>query len=129
MLCYNIAFFQIEKRHDMSIKLRALTLAIASALAAQAHAHQDDAKAGRGVAELSAVTVRAYPLSGDGGTAISADTLDGSSLLLAGQATLGQALDGLPGVHSDTFGGGASRPVIRGQTAPRVKVLSDGSEL
>ncbi|NYT36966.1 TonB-dependent receptor [Allopusillimonas soli] len=113
----------------MSIKLRALTIAIASALAAQAHAHQGDAKTGRGVTELSAVTVRAYPLSGDGGTAISADTLDGSSLLLAGQATLGQTLDGLPGVHSDTFGGGASRPVIRGQTAPRVKVLSDGSEL
>src|SRR3546814_15854035 len=33
------------------------------------------------------------------------------------------------GVHADTFGAGASRPVIRGQTAPRVKVLSDGSEL
>ena len=44
-------------------------------------------------------------------------------------ASLGDTLDGLPGVHSDTFGGGASRPVIRGQTAPRVKALSDGSEL
>ena len=42
---------------------------------------------------------------------------------------MGDTLDGLPGVHSDTFGGGASRPVIRGQTAPRVKALSDGSEL
>lgn len=49
--------------------------------------------------------------------------------LLAGGTTLGNALDGQVGVHVDTFGGGASRPVIRGQTSPRVKVLSDGSEV
>src|SRR3546814_10484437 len=45
------------------------------------------------------------------------------------EATLGDTLNGMLGVHADTFGAGASRPVIRGQTAPRVKVLSDGSEL
>ncbi len=32
-------------------------------------------------------------------------------------------------VNSDTFGGGASRPIIRGQTAPRVAVLSDSALL
>ncbi len=42
---------------------------------------------------------------------------------------LGDLLNGLPGVHSDSFGGGASRPVIRGQTAPRLKVLSDSSAI
>lgn len=41
--------------------------------------------------------------------------------------TLGDVLDGLPGVRVDSFGAGAGRPVIRGQTAPRVKVLSDSS--
>jgi len=49
--------------------------------------------------------------------------------LLARGATLGEAIDTLPGVRADTFGGGASRPVIRGQTAPRVKVLSDSSSI
>lgn len=44
-----------------------------------------------------------------------------------GGGTLGEVLDGLPGVRADTFGAGAGRPVIRGQTAPRVKVLSDSS--
>lgn len=44
-----------------------------------------------------------------------------------GGATLGEALDHLPGVSADTFGAGASRPIIRGQSAPRVKVLSDSS--
>src|SRR5690606_19820446 len=41
----------------------------------------------------------------------------------------GASLNGLPGVHADTFGAGAGRPVIRGQTAPRVTVLSDGSQV
>ncbi|WP_433947068.1 TonB-dependent receptor domain-containing protein [Brevundimonas diminuta] len=55
--------------------------------------------------------------------------LRGDELIQRRQSTLGETLNGLPGVNSDTFGGGASRPVIRGQTAPRVKVLSDGSAL
>jgi len=55
--------------------------------------------------------------------------LEGRRLLERTQATLGDTLDGQPGVHSDTFGGGATRPIIRGQTAPRVKVLSDGVSL
>ena len=55
--------------------------------------------------------------------------LRGDELIQRRQSTLGETLTGLPGVNSDTFGGGASRPVIRGQTAPRVKVLSDGSAL
>jgi len=49
--------------------------------------------------------------------------------LVSGSGTLGEALEGLPGVRADTFGGGASRPVIRGQGAPRVKVLSDSSSI
>jgi len=55
--------------------------------------------------------------------------LMGEKLILKRSGTLGDMLEGAPGVHSDSFGGGASRPVIRGQTAPRVKVLSDGSEI
>lgn len=55
--------------------------------------------------------------------------IDAEALLKKGGSTLGDALKEQPGVHSDTFGGGASRPVIRGQTAPRVSVLSDGSSM
>lgn len=49
--------------------------------------------------------------------------------LLSRSGTLGEVLENLPGVRSDTFGGGSSRPVIRGQGAPRVEVLSDGSSV
>lgn len=49
--------------------------------------------------------------------------------LLSRGGTLGDLLNGLTGVHADSFGGGASRPVIRGQTAPRTKILSDGNSI
>ncbi|MCK9563786.1 MAG: TonB-dependent receptor plug domain-containing protein, partial [Bacteroidales bacterium] len=55
--------------------------------------------------------------------------LDGDRIFAQGAATLGEALQTQPGVHADTFGAGASRPVIRGQTAPRVTVLSDGANV
>ncbi|MCK9511551.1 MAG: TonB-dependent receptor [Pigmentiphaga sp.] len=82
------------------------------------------------VSELRPIVVSAAPL--DRG----ADEIAGPVLVLEGadlnwrrQPTLGDTLDGEPGIHSDNFGAGASRPVIRGQTAPRVSVLSDGSPL
>jgi iron complex outermembrane recepter protein len=80
--------------------------------------------------EVEEVVVQATPL---GHTLAEVATpvvqLRGDALVHRRQATLGETLQGIPGVNSDTFGGGASRPVIRGQTAPRVKVLSDSSEL
>lgn len=42
-------------------------------------------------------------------------------------ATLGNALAGESGIHSNPFGGGASAPVIRGQEGVRVKILQNGS--
>lgn len=56
-------------------------------------------------------------------------TLAGAELVHRRQGGLGETLAGLPGVHLDNFGGGASRPVIRGQTLPRIEILSDGAAL
>jgi iron complex outermembrane recepter protein len=82
------------------------------------------------VTELEEVVVRALPLDQRGDEVIgNVAVLSGDELVRRRQATLGETLQGIPGVNSDTFGSGASRPVIRGQTSPRVKVLTDGSEL
>lgn len=56
-------------------------------------------------------------------------TLSGDELVYRSQATLGETLSGMPGISFDNFGGGAGRPVIRGQTAPRVQALADGSSI
>lgn len=62
-------------------------------------------------------------------TATPVQILSGDELAHRRQGGLGETLAGLPGVHLDNFGGGASRPVIRGQTVPRIEILSDGANL
>jgi iron complex outermembrane receptor protein len=105
----------------LSCALTDVSLAMAdSVIPPEAHA----------VPTLSPIRVSANPLGlTRDSMALPAVVLQGRDLIIRRQGTLGDTLNGLPGVHADTFGGGASRPVIRGQTAPRVKVVSDGSEL
>lgn len=45
-----------------------------------------------------------------------------------GAATIGDALNSEVGIYANQFGAGSSRPVIRGQDGPRVKVLQNSSE-
>ncbi|MGV3478636.1 MAG: TonB-dependent receptor domain-containing protein [Sphingobium sp.] len=56
-------------------------------------------------------------------------SLTGEDLIHRRQATLGETLAGQPGINFENFGGGASRPVIRGQTSPRVQALSDSANI
>jgi iron complex outermembrane receptor protein len=60
------------------------------------------------------------------GSAQPASVLRGDALVRRRAATLGDTLDGLPGVAATGFGPGASRPVIRGLDGERVRLLEDG---
>ncbi|WP_091741565.1 TonB-dependent receptor domain-containing protein [Phenylobacterium immobile] len=112
------------------MRVRSLLLAASSAAALAAPALAQDGPHDHGEAPVSELVVTALPLDRRGHEVASSVTvLSGDALTTRRQATLGETLNGVPGVNSDTFGGGASRPVIRGQTAPRVKVLSSGSAL
>ncbi len=53
--------------------------------------------------------------------------LTGERLRLSLQPTLGETLSSIPGVTSTYFGPAASRPIIRGLDADRVRVLQNGS--
>ena len=44
-------------------------------------------------------------------------------------STLGETLDGEPGISGSGFTAGASRPIIRGQQENRVRVLNNGTEV
>ena len=54
-----------------------------------------------------------------------ADAYAGDALLLRSQGTLGETLDGTPGVSSSYFGPNASRPIIRGQEGDRIRILQN----
>jgi iron complex outermembrane receptor protein len=58
-----------------------------------------------------------------------ATALSREALLVHLPGTLGDALDGEPGVSSTAFGQGASRPVLRGLGAERVQVLTNGTSV
>jgi iron complex outermembrane receptor protein len=52
--------------------------------------------------------------------------LNGRELSLRREGTLGETLNGIPGVTATQFGPNASRPVIRGLDAERVRIMQNG---
>jgi iron complex outermembrane receptor protein len=77
--------------------------------------------------ELETIVVSASPLTQDrNALATLVDTVDRSQILQSGGANLADALANEPGVIGTSFAAGASRPVIRGFDANRVRVLENG---
>lgn len=52
--------------------------------------------------------------------------LNDEELSLKSAGTIGETIGHEQGVHNQSFGSGVGRPVIRGQSGPRVRVLSNG---
>lgn len=109
------------------MKIRIFLLSAVSIPAMTPHA-AFASQAGSSASRDIVVTASALEQKADE-TATPVITLSDEELVHRRQATLGDTLAGQPGINFDNFGGGASRPVIRGQTAPRVQSLSDGSNI
>ncbi len=82
------------------------------------------AQTARAGGTLPVVTVTGNPL-GAVDLIAPAEAYSGAALLLRVQSTLGEALDGTPGVSSSYFGPNSSRPIIRGQDGDRVRILQN----
>ena len=72
------------------------------------------------------VVITGNPLGREAGAA-PVSVLAGNGLLLRRAGTLGETLDGLPGVSASGFGPNSSRPVIRGLDGDRVRLLDGGA--
>ncbi|MCY1280688.1 putative TonB-dependent receptor [compost metagenome] len=111
----------------MSLIRHPLAWAVAAALTPAVPAVADSEP---GSVELESSVISASPLARSAERMVTpAAALEGDALVERRQATLGETLDGLPGVRGSSFGAGASRPVIRGLDGARVKVLSDGADV
>ena len=104
----------------MKIPFRRGACAAACLLAAAGAFAQD--------AALPAVTVTANPLGATQGAA-PVSSVSGNDLLLRRQGTLGETLNGVPGVSSTYFGPTASRPIVRGLDGDRIRILENGGAL
>jgi iron complex outermembrane receptor protein len=114
--------------------LRRVAFSAASliALAAAVSAHAEEAPAtpapesvtGNAVDKV-VITAAPYAVSLDTVTS-SVNVITRDKLDLLPPAGLGDTLNGQPGLRSTFYGPGASRPVIRGLSGPRVLVLENG---
>jgi iron complex outermembrane receptor protein len=75
---------------------------------------------------METVIVSASPITPEDKLATIVETVDREEILRAGGANLADALANTPGVTGSGFASGASRPVIRGFDANRVRTLEDG---
>ena len=78
--------------------------------------------------QLDTIKLQAHPLVQSAADFAVADQVIDHKKLAQGGVTIGDALAGELGVSSNQYGAGSSRPVIRGQDGPRVKVLQHASE-
>lgn len=100
----------------------AVALAFAAPLALAQGANSSQAT------DLAPVVVTANPLgSGLFDLVAPVSVLGGQDLTLRRESTLGETVANLPGVSSTYFGPNASRPVIRGLDADRIRILQNGT--
>jgi len=76
------------------------------------------------VTQLDPVVVTGNPLRSDE-LAAPVSVLSGDALVLRRGSSLGDTLNGQPGVSSTYFGPNANRPVIRGLDGDRVRILGN----
>ncbi len=119
MLCLFVRPWHLPwARYNLKIKpiVFALSLAISNS------AFADDKSI-----ELDPIAVTGNPLGvASDELVVPISVINGKELNARRASTLGETLNGIPGVSATQFGPNASRPVIRGLDAERVRILQNG---
>lgn len=106
---------------------RPLLLAAVSWTALTGVASAQSTARGEPVTELDEIIVTGAPFGiSQSASVIATTVVDEEALAVAPASTLGDLLASTPGLRSTSFAPGASRPVIRGLSGPRVQVLTNG---
>ena len=105
--------------------MRATGFFVFAAAAACAGSAAADAPAARPTVSEVVVTAAPYAVSLDSATT-SVDVVTRAQLDTAPPVGIGDLLAGMPGLRSTFYGPGASRPIIRGLSGPRVMILQNG---
>ncbi|OWT80042.1 MULTISPECIES: TonB-dependent receptor [unclassified Achromobacter] len=80
---------------------------------------------GQTTTDLAPIMITGNPLGSD---ALSSPStiVEGKALDLRREGTLGQTLNGLPGVSTTTYGPMVGRPIIRGLDGDRIRIMNNG---
>lgn len=102
-------------------KIKPMVLALTAFLAQNVYAAEP------AQIDLPALAVTGNPLGvGSDELVVPVTVLNGRELSLRREGTLGETLNGIPGVTATQFGPNASRPVIRGLDGERVRIMQNG---
>ena len=115
----------------MSFSKSALTLSITTILASTTSTllwADEEIPSSQSINKLESITITAHPLDQTDVDFGVADQNISREKLQESGTTLGEALKNELGIHSNSFGSGSSRPVIRGQEGARVKVTQNATE-
>ena len=113
----------------MLFKKKLISVSIFASMAPFAFADEDLTQSQKGtIQQLDTIHVQAHPLEQSAADFAVADHIVSQKKLAERGVTIGDALADELGVYSNQYGAGSSRPVIRGQDGPRVKVLQHASE-
>ncbi|MGO1157267.1 zinc piracy TonB-dependent receptor ZnuD [Acinetobacter lwoffii] len=110
----------------MSSPKNLITLSIFAVVAPTVFAEQSPSSIP--VQTMDTIQVQAHPLVQTAADFAVADQVVDQKALSERATTIGDALADELGVYSNQYGSGSSRPVIRGQDGPRLKVLQHASE-
>ena len=110
----------------MSFPKNLITLSIFAVVTPTVFAEQSSSSIP--VQTMDTIQVQAHPLVQTAADFAVADHVVDQKALSERATTIGDALADELGVYSNQYGSGSSRPVIRGQDGPRVKVLQHASE-
>lgn len=102
-------------------------ISIASLLAVHAGLISHVQAAENNTIQAPDVPITGNPLgAGSDDLVVPVSVLNGRELSLKRESTIGETLNGTPGVTSSYFGPNASRPVIRGMDGDRVRMMQNG---
>lgn len=103
-----------------------LTLA-ALCLPLSAIAEEISSSSGDAVTDMETIVVQASPFGLSADQLVQpVDVLSDEALESRRRGTIGDVLSDRPGISNSSFGPGVGRPVIRGQSGPRVRILENG---
>lgn len=113
--------FNLNKQVRPAFALKPLLFVTTSLFAASAIAADNTE------IDLASVPVTGNPLGvSSDELVVPVSVLNGRELTFKRESTLGETLNGIPGVSATGFGPNSSRPIIRGLDAERVRILQNG---
>lgn len=113
----------LQERMSAHGQRKSLWLAFVAALSTPGLVLAEEAK----TLDIDNVPVTGNPLGvASDDMVVPVSVLGGRELSLRRQGTLGETLNGIPGVTATQFGPNASRPIIRGLDGERVRIMQNG---